>query len=239
MGISTKYQPLYQQVYNEIVKRIGDGYWRAGDILPSEFGLADELGVSQGTVRKALNQLVAENILRRRQGKGTYVSEHSHESSLYRFFRYREPGGDGVIPETEIKDIRRRKANEQEQQKLGLKTDEEVVEMIRLRSVKNKPMMFEKVIQPLSVFPGIDKVVEIPNSLYAFYQEEYGISIVEVRDELHAVSIDQEVAEQLQLEANSPALMTERSSVNIDGRVVEWSQAYCSSQNFVYSATLK
>lgn len=239
MTLSTKYQPLYQQVYDEIVKRLSSGYWKAGGSLPSEFNLADELGVSQGTVRKALNQLVAENILRRRQGKGTYVAEHSNESSLYRFFRYREPDGESVIPETQIIAVSKRVANEREKRKLNLSNTLDVLEMVRLRSIRNKPAIFEKVIQPLAVFPGLDQVDEIPNSLYAYYQTEYGISIVEVRDELHAVELSEEVAERLNLEVGSPALMTERSSINIDGRVVEWSQAFCSTDNFVYSVTLK
>ncbi len=237
--LSTKYQPLYQQVYDEIVKRLSSGYWKAGDSLPSEFGLADELGVSQGTVRKALNQLVAENLLRRRQGKGTYVAEHSNESSLYRFFRYRELGGESVIPETEIIAVSKRVASERERRKLSLTDNIDVLEMVRVRSIRNKPAIFEKVIQPLAVFPGLDLVDEIPNSLYAYYQTEYGVSIVEVRDELHAVELTDEVAERLNLEIGSPALMTERSSINIDGRVVEWSQAFCSTDNFVYSVTLK
>lgn len=239
MMLTKKYQPLYQQVYDEIVHRLSSGYWKAGDSLPSEFGLADELGVSQGTVRKALNQLVTENILRRRQGKGTYVAEHSNESSLYRFFRYREQGGEAVIPETYVISVTRRDASEREQRKLGLSDNIAVAEMARLRMIHAKPAIFEKVIQPLAVFPGIDDVTEIPNSLYAYYQEQYGISIVEVRDELHAVTLDQEVAEHLHLDTGSAALMTERSSVNIDGRVVEWSQAYCSTESFVYSVTLK
>ncbi len=172
MTLTTKYQPLYQQVYDEIVKRLGEGFWKAGDSLPSEFALAEELGVSQGTVRKALNQLVAENILRRRQGKGTYVAEHSNESSLYRFFRYREKGGKGVIPETKIISVLRREPSELESSKLSLDSGSDVVEMVRLRSIQDKPAIFEKVIQPLSVFPGIDRESEYPNSLYALYQEK-------------------------------------------------------------------
>ena len=77
MSLSTNFQPLYKQVYDTLIVRLADGFWKPGAALPSEFALADQLGVSQGTVRKALNQLVAENILVRRQGKGTYVSEHT------------------------------------------------------------------------------------------------------------------------------------------------------------------
>ena len=238
MSLSTKYQPLYKQVYDALVERLVSGYWKPAEPLPSEFALADELGVSQGTVRKALNQLVAENLLRRRQGKGTYVSEHTQESSLFRFFRYQKRDGESTLLTTEIISVTRRIANERESLKLSLLSTDQVVEMVRLRSINDVPAIFEKVIQPLSVFPDIDKEKELPNSLYTLYQDKYGISIVEARDELQAVHLDAEVAHALGLQENQAALMAERSSINIDGRTVEWSQAYC-QPNFVYAVTLK
>jgi len=238
MSLSTSFQPLYKQVYDALVDRLVKGYWKPSESLPSEFALADELGVSQGTVRKALNQLVAENLLRRRQGKGTYVSEHTQESSLFRFFRYREPGGASVVPITQVVSVTRRVANEQECSKLSLSSSDLVVEMVRLRSINDVPAIFETVIQPLSIFPDIDKEEELPNSLYTLYQEKYGISIVEVRDELRAVNLGAKVAKILGLKENQAGLMAERSSVHIDGRVVEWSQAYC-KPDFVYALTLK
>lgn len=239
MSLSTNFQPLYKQVYDTLIVRLADGFWKPGAALPSEFSLADQLGVSQGTVRKALNQLVAENILVRRQGKGTYVSEHTQESSMFRFFRYREAGGDDLIPVTEIIDIKTRQANDREAEKLNLEAERRVVQVTRIRSINGKPAIFERVLQPLAVFPDIDKELELPNSLYTLYQEKYNISIVEVRDELQAVSLPKDIAEHLKLAVNSPALMTERASINIDGRVAEWSQAFCSTDNFVYSVSLK
>lgn len=239
MSLSTNFQPLYKQVYDRLIERLTDGYWRPGTALPSEFALADELGVSQGTVRKALNQLVAENILIRRQGKGTYVSEHTQESSMFRFFRYREVGGEDLIPITEIIDVERREATDGEAQNLGLDTELSLVQVTRIRSINGKPAIFERVLQPLAIFPDIDKERELPNSLYTLYQEKYNISIVEVRDQLQAVSLPADIAAHLNLAANTPALMTERASINIDGRIAEWSQAFCSTDNFVYSVSLK
>ncbi|MFQ3246312.1 MAG: GntR family transcriptional regulator [Arenicella sp.] len=239
MSLSTNFQPLYKQVYDRLIGRIADGYWKPAAALPSEFALADELGVSQGTVRKALNQLVAENILIRRQGKGTYVSEHTQESSMFRFFRYREAGGEDLIPITEIVDVERRTATKREAKKLNLDKLLDLVQVTRIRSINGKPAIFERVLQPLAIFPGIDTETELPNSLYTLYQEKYNISIVEVRDELQAVSLPADIAAHLNLAADSPVLMTERSSINIDGRVAEWSQAYCSTDNFVYSVSLK
>lgn len=239
MSLSKGFQPLYKQVYELLTNRLVEGHWKPSEPLPSEMALAEELGVSQGTVRKALNQLVAENLLERRQGKGTYVAEHTQESSLFRFFRLREPGGESLIPETQVLASSRRAPTKIERQNLNLEGKTQVVELVRLRFLQGEPAVVEKVIQPLSVFPDIDKEPEMPNSLYILYQEKFGISIVSVRDELHATGAPAEFAAHLGLAAGSPVLMVERASINIDGRVVEWSQAYCCTEKFVYAVQLK
>ena len=154
MSLSTNFQPLYKQVYDLLVSRLVGGHWKPAASLPSEHALAAELGVSQGTVRKALNQMVTENLLQRRQGKGTYVAEHTQESSLFRFFRFKEPGGESLIPETKLVSSRRRVANDQEIAALNLGKNKQVVEMVRVRSLNSEPTILEHVIQPLSVFPG-------------------------------------------------------------------------------------
>ena len=238
MSLSTGFQPLYKQVYDLLTSRLVDGSWKPSQLIPSEMALADELGVSQGTVRKALNQMVTEKMLERRQGKGTFVVEHTQESSLFRFFRLREPNGESLIPETKVISSSRREATDEEANKLNLPQNAPIVELVRLRSLHQKPAIIERVIQPLSIFPDIDKQGEIPNALYILYQEKYGITIVSVDDELRAVELPECLAEHLQLPAGSPVLMIQRLSVNIDGRIVELSTAYCSSENFVYSARL-
>ena len=153
---SPSFQPLYKQVYDYLTERLVSGYWKPSESLPSEIALAEELGVSQGTVRKALNQMVVENLLERRQGKGTYVAEHTQESSLFRFFRLREPEGESLVPETRLLSSRRRLATKIEQHHLSIKANSQIVELIRLRFLLGVPAILEKVIQPLAVFPDID-----------------------------------------------------------------------------------
>ena len=238
MSLSAGFQPLYKQVYDLLTARLVEGYWKPSQLLPSEMMLAEELGVSQGTVRKALNQMVAEKMLQRQQGKGTFVAEHTQESDLFRFFRLREPHGEIAIPETVVLGSSRRTASDDEAKKLNLDANALVVELTRVRSIHNKPAIIEKVIQPLSVFPDIDKNTDLPNALYILYQEKYGITIMSVNDEIRAVEIPDAYAQHLDLTKGSPVLMIERSSVNIDGRVVELSTAYCSSDNFIYSVQL-
>ena len=239
MSLSASFQPLYKQVYDLLVDRLAKNHWKPSEPLPSEFALADELGVSQGTVRKALNQMVDEKLLTRRQGKGTFVAEHTQESSLFRFFRFKESDGENLIPETQLLGRKVRQAEKREAKILNLNVNEKVCQMDRLRSLEGIETILEKVIQPLSVFPGIETVDEVPNALYSFYQDKYSISIVSVKEELKAISLNAQQAKLLKGKEGEPALMVERTSINIDGRAVELSQAICRTDKYVYSISLR
>lgn len=239
MSLSTRFKPLYKQVYDLLVDRLANNHWKPSEPLPSEFALADELEVSQGTVRKALNQMVDEKLLTRRQGKGTFVAEHTQESSLLRFFRFKESGGEKLIPETEIIHKEVYLATALEAKIFDIEEGDKVNKMIRVRSLLGVKTVFERVLQPLSVFPGIDQEEDIPNALYSFYQEKYGVSIVRVEEELQATTLNQEQAGHLGITTKEPALLVQRASIGIDGRVVEWSEAFCNTERFVYSVSLR
>ena len=140
MSSMANFQPLYKQVYELLTARLVSGQWKASAPIPSEMALAKELGVSQGTVRKALNQMVAEQLLERQQGKGTFVAEHTQESSLFRFFRLREPHGESLIPRTQVLSSLRRAAKKNEREIFSLDSNEQVVELRRLRFLKDIPI---------------------------------------------------------------------------------------------------
>ena len=115
------FQPLYKQVYAVFVRRISEGAWRPGQALPSEQALARELGVSQGTVRKAMDTLAGENLILRRQGKGSFVAEHTQEHALFRFFRLARPTpiGERVTPQLGEEKVGSRPANNVERYSLA------------------------------------------------------------------------------------------------------------------------
>ena len=79
------FKPLYRQIKLLIVQDMQAGVWKPGEMIPGEFELAARFGVSQGTVRKAIDDLAAENLLTRRQGKGTFVATHAEQTTRYRF----------------------------------------------------------------------------------------------------------------------------------------------------------
>jgi len=231
------FQPLYKQVYAVLVERIAEGAWRPAEALPSEQALAGELGVSQGTVRKAMDALAAENLILRRQGKGSYVAEHTQEHALFRFFRLSRPtpNREQITPQLGTEKVWRRPANETDRTRLNLRKNAQIVELRRTRLIDEIPRVVEKIILPLSLFPGIDKQKALPNTLYSLYQGAYGVSIAVAKEELRAVLANKGDARELRLEPGTPLLQIDRIAVALDGQPVEWRVSRCDTRDIVYA----
>lgn len=234
------FQPLYKQVYEVLVRRIAEGEWGPAEALPSEHALAAELSVSQGTVRKALDALAAENLVQRHQGKGTYVAEHTQEHALFRFFRLSKPGSDGerVTPQSASSRCRRRKATAAEIDKLHLAKEAMVVEIKRVRLIDTEPAVSERIIVPLSLFPEIDHQPALPNTLYSLYQSVYGVNIVMAKEELSAVTANKKDESELGVTAGSPLLRIDRIAMSIGGQRAEWRISRCDSRKAVYAVEI-
>lgn len=238
MDDSPHYRPLYRQVYDFLVRQIAEGAWRPAEALPSEQALAEKLGVSQGTVRKALDALSVEKLVERRQGKGTYVAEHTQERSLFRFFRISEPGGERSYPTSADETTRRRPARPVEARKLHLDKGAQVVEISRTRLIDGEPAVLERSVLPIALFPDIDKRRPLPNALYALYQQEFGVNIVSADEELRADAATREDARLLGLQPGAPLLHIERVAIALDGKRVEWRVSRCDTTHLVYAVTL-
>ncbi len=241
MSSAPNFQPLYKQVYNVLVNRIAEGTWRPAQALPSEQALAQELGVSQGTVRNAMDALASENLILRQQGKGSFVAEHTQERSLFKFFRLARPapGRERITPQLGDEKVKRRPANRAEQLKLGLDKDAQVVEIRRTRLIDKKPKVVEKIILPLSLFPDIDRQEKLPNTLYSLYQSTFGISIAIAKEELRAVLATKADAKVLGLDPGVPLLQIDRIGVALDGQSVEWRISRCDTSDIVYAVDVK
>jgi GntR family transcriptional regulator len=238
MEDSPHYRPLYRQVYDFLVRQIAEGVWRPAEALPSEQALAEKLRVSQGTVRKALDALAVEKLVERRQGKGTYVAEHTQERALFRFFHLAEPGGERTYPTSADETTRRRQARPAEARKLHLDRGAQVVEISRTRLIGGKPAVLERSVLPVALFPDIDRRRPLPNALYALYQQEYGVNIVSAEEELRADAATREDARLLGLKPGDPLLHIERVAIALDGKRVEWRVSRCDTTHLVYAVTL-
>jgi GntR family transcriptional regulator len=238
MDESPRYRPLYQQVYDFLVKQIVAGEWRPGESLPSEQALAGRLNVSQGTVRKALDALAADSLIDRRQGKGTYVAEHTQERALFRFFRLARAGGGRAVPTSSGDTLRRRAARAADIERLGLEAGAEVYEVTRMRLVDGEPVVLEKIVVPVALFPQLERHQPLPNALYALYQREYGVNIVSAEEELRADAARKDDCRRLGLEAGAPLLQIDRVARSLEGVRVEWRSSRCDTRRYVYAVTL-
>jgi GntR family transcriptional regulator len=227
-------QTKYQKVDNIIRQRLIDNVWKPGDALPSEMQLAAELDVSQGTVRKALNDMVTENLLFRRQGLGTFVSEHTERRALFLYFSIVSNDGSRILPESNILFCEEKVPTPEEAQKLELSQGEMIVQFRRIRYLNNVSTIVETISLPLEHFPGFGTDVEPPNNLFRFYQSAYGVTVSKAEEHLKAVSATAEEATILNIEEGAPMLEIDRIAKMLDGRPVEWRVSHCDTSNYRY-----
>lgn len=227
-------KPLYEQVGDLIRRRLVENLYRPGTALPSEIQLAGELGVSQGTVRKAINDLVAENILYRRQGLGTFVSEHTEHRLLFVYFNIARDDGARMLPKSIVQSFRRHTASREERDKLRLPAGARVFRVERLRYFDEDVMMVEYLTLPCDRFEGLGTSEPLPDHLYRYYQSRYGVTVAKAREELKAVGADARQARQLGLEEGAPLLLIDRIALTIEATPVEWRRTLCNTDSYHY-----
>ncbi len=229
-------RPLYQQVKSRIIKRIIDGHWPPGARLPSEAALGAEFGASQGTVRLALNELSTENRVIRRQGKGTFVPEHTAERALFYFFHLYGADGRRCRPESRVLSCRRLKANRKIAGKLGVKPGTPVKGIRRLRDIAGRNVIIEEIYVPEALFPDLGRPnpKSLPNTLYQLYEEKFGVTISSATEHLTAVAANAEDAGLLEVAEGTPLLEIERQAVSLDGTIAEFRRSRCLTSQIHY-----
>lgn len=233
------YRPLYRQVKDRLLGRLSDGSWRPGQMLPSEPEIAADLGVSPGTVRKALDEMTAENLLFRRQGRGTFVAQHDDERVLFQFFRLVSDTGERRLPESRLLAMSSAAADEAAAEGLGIGKGAPVIAIERVRSLGESPCIHEWIVLPGRLFPNFESREELPNNLYQLYAVEYGVTIARATERLKAVAAGQRQVELLGVEARQPLLAIDRVAFGLDGAPVEWRLSFCRTDRFHYLSDLR
>ena len=229
--------PLYQQVKQLFVERVVEGIWTPGTRLPSEIELAQEINVSQGTVRKALDALCQDNLVYRHQGRGTFVSTHTAQRELYHFFNLIDQNGEKQLPaHSQLVSVERRRANRAETETLGLVGGAHVIAIYRIRHLKGRPAICETIVLPAARFPGLGRDDDIPNEVYGFYEENYGVTIHKAVERIRAVSATRAEAKARGLRAGAPLLEIDRLAKTLDDETVEWRVSRCDSRSHSYLA---
>ena len=236
-GDTLGFRPLYRQVRDVLVKRIVDNVWQPGELLPNEFEIAADLGVSQGTIRKALNELEAEKFVIRRQGKGTYVAGHDEARILFQFFKLIPDSGKGEFPESQILEVAVETANARTAAALDLAANARVVRIERLRSFAGRVCIVERITLPRALFPGVEKR-DLPNNLYELYRSDFRVTVVRASEKLKAVAATRREARHLGVKAGAPLLAIDRTAFALDGRPVEWRVSLCRTDKIHYLSDL-
>ncbi|NLQ17346.1 GntR family transcriptional regulator [Marinomonas sp. M1K-6] len=233
------FKPLYKQVQELITERIIEGIWKPGEMLPSEFQLADLLGVSQGTVRKALNALTEDNVLFRRQGVGTFVSEHTLQKMLFHFFHFKSDNGDiPELPNAQLLEIRLITPDTHLRALFGNSSNEKVIEIHRVRSINNTACIRELIYLPQGYFVDLEKEEKLPHSLYHYYQQRFNITVHKATDRLKAVLANEQDQAILNIASGQPLLEVSRTARSLDGRTVEHRISRANSQDLHYLVEL-
>ena len=226
--------PLYAQVRTLMVAAIVEGRWQPGDALPSENQLAAEYGVSQGTLRKALDALAADNLVVRHQGRGTFVAAHTPQRELFHFFHIAGDDGSRQLPATSrLVTCERRRGTAGECGRLALPAGARVVHLQRVRDLDGRPVILENIVVPARLFPGLGDG-DIPNELYQLYEEGFGVTIHRAVEQLRAVAAGSTEARHLGVAVKSPLLEVDRLAETLDGTPVEWRTSRLSSDDHHY-----
>ena len=231
------FRPIYVQVRALLEDALERGEWGPGQAIPSEFELADRFGVSQGTMRKAIDALAADNLVVRRQGRGTFVATHTEEkASNFRFLRIRRNDGQDEYPESRLLDVRRGKAGAEVARALGLRSGEGVVMLRRVLLYSGAPTVLDDITLPAALFRGLTRAryEAYQGSMYGFFETQFGVRMLKAREKLRAVAADAGSAAILGVTAGAPLLAVDRVAYTFADRPVEVRRGLCATRHHHY-----
>ena len=232
------FRPLYDQIKILLTQSLIAGEWKPGESIPSEMELAARYQVSQGTVRKAIDALAAENILFRRQGKGTFVATHTEPKHQYRFLRIIADVGDKdkVQPITQFIDVKRGRAGVEVASALDLKAAAPVTVVRRILVFAGTPTVLDEIVLSSVLFPNLtlEKISGSHGSIYSFLETGYGLRMIRAEERLRAVAADEFAALHLMVAKGTPLLCVDRIAYTYGDKPVEWRRGLCLTQGYSY-----
>ena len=239
-GASPTFSPLYQQIKALITQSLQSGEWKPGELIPSEVELASRFKVSQGTVRKAIDELAAENLVMRRQGKGTFVSTHHEARAHFRFLRLMPDEGLPHQPDSQIIEVKRTRAPAEVARLLELKSGDAVVYIKRVLSFDAVPTIVEEMWLPGLLFKGLtaERLIEYKGPMYGLFESEFGTRMIRASEKIRAVAADSSAAQFLRVPEGTPLLCAERGSITYGDKAVELRRGQYLTTHFHYQNDL-
>ncbi len=257
------FSPLYRQIKELITRELQAGVWKPAEAIPSEQDLAARFKVSQGTVRKAIDELAAENLLVRRQGKGTFVATHAEQQIQYRFLRLMPDDGGARDMARRLLDCRRTRAPADVARMLGCKSGDAVVQLRRLLltptdspqagavrrlpaegggppsggpAAQYKPVVLDEIWLPGNLFKGLtaERLADYKGPMYGMFEAEFGVRMIRAEEKIRALPADADSAELLALPVGTPLLSVERLSFTYGDKPVELRRGLYNTEQHFY-----
>jgi GntR family transcriptional regulator len=230
------FSPLYQQIKTLMMRGLQRGEWRPGEAIPSEMDLAARFKVSQGTMRKAIDELAAENLLVRRQGKGTFVATHAEEQVQFRFLRLMPDEGEPGGMARRLIDCKRQRAPVDVARALHIGASDAVIRVRRLLAFRATPVVFDDIWLPAPLFRGLtaERLAQHPGPMYGLFESEFGVRMIRAEEKIRAVAADAASARWLGLEPGAPLLSVERQSMTYGDVPVELRRGLYSTASHYY-----
>jgi GntR family transcriptional regulator len=227
---------LYAEVKRRVLHGLMDGEWPQGAPIPTENQLAQRYGVSVGTVRKALGELVAERVLVRRPGRGTFAARHDRDSMLETFFHIVNERGEKEFPASELLSFRRTAADVSVARHLGLERGAPVIAFENLLRLQGQTVIYDRIAVPQAVCPALDESLlrQRDMTIFGLYQVRCGVTVTRLEERIRAAAAPSAVARCLVLDKGAPVLAIERVAQTYDGTPVEYRERYVNTEHHAY-----
>ena len=226
--------PLYRQVKRALLKLIESGRYRPGQTLPNEADISKAMQVSIGTLRKAVDELVHEHILVRRQGKGTFVALHSVDRFLFQFFHVQRRLGPDAMAEAAMQErdmplvdtvrFETVKCNDEEAHMLRLRKGDAVIRIDNRLSLAGDAVVHDRITLPEHLYKGLSlaRLEARASTLYNLYQTDFGITVLRAQERARAAACTADVARILGLRTGQPVIEVHRLAVSFGEKPVEY-----------------
>jgi GntR family transcriptional regulator len=228
--------PIFKEVKRRMLAALAAGEWKPGEAIPAEPRLAERFGISIGTLRKAIDELVAENVLVRQQGRGTFVATHSRDRMLFLFFNVIRHDGVKVYPDVALVDFRKARADDETAERLRLAPRAPVFAYRNALRLDGRLVIVDDITVPAELFVGFTaaRLQQRTNTIYHLYQLGFGLSVVRTAETVRAVAAPADVARLLEVPAGSPLLLVRRVAFTLNDRPVEFRRSYVNTAHHEY-----
>jgi GntR family transcriptional regulator len=233
--------PLYREVKRQLMDALAGGEWKPGDAIPPERRLAERYGISIGTVRRAIDELVAENMLIRQQGRGTFVASHNRDRLLFYFFHVVPQDGAKEYPVVRLLGFAKAKADKLASEMLQIAIGDPIFRIRNLLSLSGEPVIVDDIAVSAARFPGMAERAfrDRPSTVYNLYQDTFGISVVRTVERLRATTVDHDIAPLLRVAPGAPLLEIRRVALTYSDVPVELRISHVNTAHHEYWSELK